>query len=101
MRRPVLALAFLALVLPLSVRAQAPAPPHLELPRLAQAPSMARDADLSTWTGALTVSDFGMSMPDDKGENRWPTTAHLAFGPDALYVAFEATDPQPAQVRAH
>src|SRR5690242_6373077 len=72
---------------------QAPNPPHLAIPRLATAPSMARDADLSTWEGALKVSDFGMIMPDDKGENRWPTTAHFAWGPDALYVAVECVDP--------
>ncbi|HJU84696.1 MAG TPA: DUF5916 domain-containing protein [Holophagaceae bacterium] len=100
MRVPVLA-AVLAFALPAPGWSQAPPPPHLALPLLKEAPSMARDADLSTWAGALTVSDFGMSMPDDKGVNRWPTTAHLAFGPDALYVAFEAEDPQPAQVRAH
>lgn len=80
--------------------AQSPNPPHLAIPRLPTAPSMARDADLSTWKGAVTVSDFGMIMPDDKGQNRWPTVAHLAWGPDALYVAVEAADPHPSHVRA-
>jgi hypothetical protein len=76
-----------------------PNPPHMALPRLAQAPPMTADADLSAWEGALKVSDYGMSMPDDKGENRWPTTTYLAFGPDALYAAFVADDPEPSQVR--
>ena len=79
---------------------QAPHPPQLAFPVLAQAPSMAWDADLSTWGGALEMRDFGMIMPDDKGVNRWPTIAHLAWGPDALYVAVECLDPQPDQVRS-
>lgn len=79
---------------------QTPVPPRLEIPRLAKAPSMDRDADLSTWAGAATVSDFGMIMPDDKGENRWPTVAHFAWGPDALYVAVECADPEPSKVRS-
>lgn len=77
-----------------ALSAQPPVPPRVEIPRMAKAPSMARDSDLSTWAGALTVSDFGMSMPDDKGVNRWPTVAHFAWGPDALYVAIECTDPE-------
>jgi len=81
------------------VAGQVPQPPRLVMPRLPQAPSMARDADLSTWAGALVVDDFGMIMPDDKGENRWRTVAHLAWGPDAVYVAMEAFDPEPSQVR--
>jgi len=80
--------------------AQTPNPPHLAIPRLAAAPSMARDADLSTWEGSLKVNDFGMIMPDDKGENRWPTIAHFAWGPDALYVAVECVDPDPSKVRS-
>ena len=80
--------------------ARTPAPPHVEIPRLEKAPSMARDADLSTWAGALTISDFGMIMPDDQGENRWPTIAHFAWGPDALYVAIECEDPEPSRIRS-
>ncbi|HTL98448.1 MAG TPA: DUF5916 domain-containing protein [Holophagaceae bacterium] len=80
--------------------AQTPNPPHVAIPRLDAAPSMARDADLSTWAGSLVVTDFGMIMPDDKGENRWPTTAHFAWGPDALYVAVECVDPEPSKVRS-
>jgi hypothetical protein len=79
---------------------QMPNPPHLALPRLAQAPSMLRDADLSTWAGAMEIKEFGMIMPDDKGENRWPTTVHAAWGPDALYVAIEALDPEPSKIHA-
>ncbi len=77
-----------------------PNPPHLAFPRLAQAPAMTRDADLSTWSGALVLKDFGMIMPDDKGENRWPTLVHVGWGPDALYVAIEAMDPEPAKIHA-
>jgi len=80
--------------------AQAPNPPHLSFPRLAKVPSMAANADLATWEGAWVVKDFGMIMPDDKGENRWPTIAHFAWGPDALYVAVECQDPDPSQVRS-
>ena len=83
----------------LSLMADAPNPPRLPIPRLVTAPSMAPDADLSTWAGALEIRDFGMSMPDDKGVNRWPTTAHVLWGPDALYVAIEAEDPEPGLVR--
>ncbi|HJW33184.1 MAG TPA: DUF5916 domain-containing protein [Holophagaceae bacterium] len=84
----------------LLVRAsELPAPPHVAIPRSATAPSMAKDADLSTWEGALRITEFGMIMPDDKGVNRWPTTAHVLWGPDALYVAIEATDPEPDKVR--
>jgi hypothetical protein len=61
---------------------------------------MARDADLSTWAGALRITDFGMIMPDDKWQNRWPTIVHAGWGPDALYVAIEAIDPEPAKIRA-
>jgi hypothetical protein len=80
--------------------AQASHPPHLAIPRLARKPSMARDADLSTWKGALEITDFGMIMPDDKGENRWPTIVHMGWGPDALYVAIEAKDPEPSKIHA-
>ncbi|GLH74957.1 hypothetical protein GETHLI_34590 [Geothrix limicola] len=61
---------------------------------------MARDADLSTWAGALEIREWGMIMPDDKGENRWPTTVHVGWGPDALYIAIEAKDPEPAKIHA-
>ncbi len=71
-----------------------------EFPRLTAPPSMAADADLSSWRGAFQVTDFGMVMPDDRGENRWPTIVRAAWGPDALYVAVEAHDPEPRQVRA-
>lgn len=76
-----------------------PAPPHVSVPRKAVAPSMAADGDLGTWAGALVIRDFGMIMPDDKGTNRWPTTAHVLWGPDALYVAIQAEDPEPHLVR--
>jgi len=79
---------------------QAPNPPHLSIPRLPQAPSMTRDADLSTWADALVITEFGMIMPDDKGQNRWPTTVHIGWGPDALYVAMEAVDPEPSKIHA-
>lgn len=95
MRLPALAL----LCLPI-LASVAPNPPHVALPRLAQAPAMTRDADLSTWTGALVLTEFGMIMPDDQGENRWPTTVHAGWGPDALYVAIEATDPEPGRIHA-
>jgi Domain of unknown function (DUF5916) len=78
----------------------APNPPGLAIPRFKVAPSMERSEDLSTWEGAAKVTDFGMIMPDDKGQNRWPTTAYLAWGPDALYVAVNAQDPEPAKVRS-
>jgi hypothetical protein len=61
---------------------------------------MLRDADLSTWTGTLEISEFGLIMPDDKGQNRWPTRVHVGWGPDALYVAIEAIDPEPAKIHA-
>jgi hypothetical protein len=61
---------------------------------------MTRDADLSTWAGALKITEFSMIMPNDKGENRWPTTVHVGWGTDALYVAFEATDPDPVKIHA-
>ncbi|HJV91428.1 MAG TPA: DUF5916 domain-containing protein [Holophagaceae bacterium] len=76
-----------------------PSPPHLAVPRKAEAPSMAADADLSTWEGALVIREFTMIMPDDKGTNRWPTIAHILWGPDALYVAIQADDPEPHLVR--
>jgi len=92
-------LALLLACLPI-LASQPPNPPHLAIPRLAQAPSMARDADLSTWAGTLNITEFGMIMPDDKGENRWPTTVHVGWGADALYVAIEATDPEPSKIHA-
>ena len=79
---------------------QAPNPPHVAIPRLAQAPSMARDTDLSTWGEALKLTEFGMIMPDDKGQNRWPTSVHVGWGADALYVAIKADDPEPSRIRA-
>jgi len=57
-------LALLLACLPI-LASQPPNPPHLAIPRLAQAPSMARDADVSTWAGALKITEFGMIMPDD------------------------------------
>ena len=95
MRHLALALACLPIL-----ASQAPNPLHLAIPRLAQAPSMARDADLSTWKEALVLTEFGMIMPDDKGENRWPTIVHVGWGPDALYVAVEARDPEPSKIHA-
>ena len=93
---------FLALILaclPL-LASQVPNPPHVAIPRLARNPVMARDADLTTWAGALEIKDFGMIMPNDKGQNRWPTVVHVGWGTDALYVAFEATDPEPSKIHA-
>ncbi|WP_306590309.1 DUF5916 domain-containing protein [Geothrix sp. 21YS21S-4] len=94
MRLPALAL------LCLPALAAQPNPPHVAIPRLAQAPSMAWDADLSTWGEARVITEFGMMMPDDKGRNRWPTTVHVGWGPDALYVAVEAGDPEPSKIHA-
>jgi hypothetical protein len=91
---------FLFLTAPALLAAAPPARVQVAIPRLAQAPSMGRVADLSSWKGAARITDFGMVMPDDQGENRWPTVAHVAWGPDALYVAFEASDPDPAAVRS-
>ena len=79
--------------------AQRPDPPRVVVPRLGQAPSMAKDADLSSWGATLQVEQFSMIMPDDKGENRWPTKVYFGFGPDAFYAAAECRDPEPAQVR--
>ena len=95
MRRPALVLACLPIL-----ASQAPNPPRLAFPRLAKAPSMAPDADLSSWAGTLEIREFGMIMPDDKGANRWPTIVHAAWGPDALYLAIEATDPEPSKIHA-
>jgi len=92
------ALAYLA-ALPV-LASSVPNPYRMAIPVIAKAPSMARDTDLSTWAGAQVVTDFSMSMPDDKGENRWPTQVHLAWGPDALYIAAECFDPEPHLVRA-
>jgi hypothetical protein len=61
---------------------------------------MAKDADLSTWGEALVIQEFGMIMPDDKGENRWPTLVHVGWGADALYIAIEAKDPDPSKIHA-
>ena len=96
MRLPTL-LALLCLPI---LASQPPNPPHVALPRLAQAPSMAWDADFSSWEGTLLITEFGMIMPDDKGQNRWPTIVHAGWGPDALYVAIEAIDPEPAKIHA-
>ncbi|MDR3683331.1 MAG: DUF5916 domain-containing protein [Geothrix sp.] len=92
-------LALASICLP-ALASQQPNPPHVAIPRLAQAPSMARDADLSSWEGTLRITEFGMIMPDDRGQNRWPTIAHVGWGPDALYVAIEALDPEPAKIHA-
>ncbi len=62
---------------------------------------MSRNEDLSTWEGATIITDFGFIQPDDKGQNRWPTKAYLAWGPDALYMAVDAQDPEPAMVRGN
>jgi hypothetical protein len=80
--------------------AETPKPLQVRLPRLEKAPSMAWEADLEGWKGALQVTDFGMIMPDDKGQSRWPTRAYLAFGPDAFYAALDCRDPEPGKVRA-
>lgn len=79
---------------------QTPNPPHVAIPRLTKVPSMAWDADLSTWSEATVLSDFGLFIPDDKGENRWPTRVHAGWGPDALYVAIECADPEPSRIQA-
>lgn len=93
------ALLLAPICLTLAADSTAPNPPRLAIPRMVTAPSMAADTDLSTWQGALILRDFAMIMPDDKGQNRWPTTAHVLWGPDALYVAIEAGDPEPEKVR--
>ncbi|MBP1771510.1 MAG: hypothetical protein H6P99_673 [Holophagaceae bacterium] len=95
MRHPALTL----LCLP-ALASEAPNPPHVAIPRLPQAPSMAWDADLSTWTGALRITEFGLFIPNDKGENPWPTVVHAGWGPDALYLAVEALDPDPSKIHA-
>lgn len=96
-----LAAPFLACLPTLTVlAAPAPEPPRVAIPRLAQNPSMAWDADLSSWKDMLVIQEFGMIMPDDRGKNRWPTTVRLGWGTDALYVAFEARDPEPEKIHA-
>jgi hypothetical protein len=82
--------------------AQAPPVPcaPLVVPTLAKAPAMDRSADLSDWVGALRITEFGNWYPVDKGKPKVETLAYLAWGPDGLYVAVEAHDPDPKAVRA-
>ena len=75
-------------------------PPSIAVPRLAQAPAITRSADLSDWEGSLRISEFGCWYPEDKGKPVVDTVAHLAWGPDGLYVAVEAHTPKPATIRA-
>ncbi len=70
------------------------------VPHLAPSPRLRRDADLSDWTGAFRVPGFSMHLPVDRGDVPARTVAYLAWGPDALYVAFEAEDPAPGQLHA-
>jgi len=83
----------------LFLNAQAP-PPPLVLPRLTKAPVINRASSLAGWEGALRVTEFGPWYPEDKGKPVVDTVAYLAWGPDGLYVAVEAHNPQPATIRA-
>ena len=90
-----------ALTVGLALTAQDPPPASsLAVPRLAQTPAMSHSADLSDWSGALRITEFGCWYPVDKGKPVVETVAHLGWGPDGLYVAIEAHDPSPASIRA-
>ena len=81
--------------------AQAPEPPKsLAVPRFAKAPAISRSENLSDWAGALRITEFGNWYPVDKGKPPVDTVAYLGWGPDGLYVAVEAHDPDPASIRA-
>lgn len=83
----------------LCLQAQTPSP-VLAVPRLAKAPAITRSDDLSDWEGAMRVTAFGCWYPEDKGIPIVETVAHLAWGPDGLYVAVEAHNPRPETIRA-
>lgn len=80
------------------LHAQTP-PAPVAVPRLAKAPAITRSADLSDWEGALRITAFGCWYPEDKGMPTVETVAHLAWGPDGLYVAVEAHAPNPKAIR--
>ncbi len=88
-----------ALLMSAALVAPAETQPKLALPVLTQAPSMARSADLSTWRGCARIEDFSLFRPDDQGSLPHRTVAHVGWGPDGLYVAVEAEDPEPARMR--
>ena len=83
----------------LVLSAQAP-PAVMKVPLLSKPPAITRSADLSDWAGALRITEFGCWYPEDTGRPVVDTVAHVAWGPDGLYVAIESHDPTPATVKA-
>ena len=51
------------------------------------------------WSGAVRIALDNQTLPGDNVPPSQPTTVHIAYGPEHLYVAFIATD-DPARVRA-
>ncbi len=60
------------------------------------------DGDLSDsgWVGAAAVEEFFETQPGDNSTPKARTRAWLTFDDEALYVAFDCDDPEPAKIRA-
>jgi hypothetical protein len=73
--------------------------PTLSIPRVARAPKLADFLLGVPREAELTVTDFRQMDPTDGNPVSQPTTAHLSYDQEKLYVAFVAKD-DPKLIRA-
>jgi hypothetical protein len=70
------------------------------VPRVSTAPVIDGVLDEPLWAEALVLELKYETRPAENGPAPVKTRVHLAYDSDALYIAFDAEDPDPSQIRA-
>src|SRR5687768_12119722 len=87
-------------VLLLALAAAASEAPRVAAQPLSSASAIKLDGDLSeeVWQTAPLVSGFKQREPKDGAPATFETEARIAYDADAIYVAVQAIDPEPARI---
>ncbi len=79
------------------------APPQVAAFRIAAGvapPKLDGRLDDAAWAGATVMTNFTQTEPDEGQPSRYPTVGRVLIDDDAIYVALEATDPDPSKIMA-
>lgn len=92
----------LALVLaPAAMAADAPTMQPVQIPALSGEIAIDGSIDEAAWSQAATLDIAYEIAPGDNTPAPVKTVVRIGYTPEALYVAFDALEPDPAAIRAH
>jgi len=94
-------LPLLCVAAPLLASTTAAQRPGIAIATLAQAPTIDGDIDPKEWSGAAVLDQHLVQIDPEEGEaSPFRTVIRIAQTGSALYVAFEAYDPEPSRLAA-